>query len=35
MNKLRVLVVDDQEVVQIPNNVRIFLGLNPFDWCAG
>jgi hypothetical protein len=34
MNKLRVLVADDHEVVQIPNNVRIFR-LNPFDWWAG
>src|SRR5580765_4545338 len=34
MNKLRVLVVDDNEVMRIPHKVKIFR-LNPFDWWAG
>ena len=34
MNKLRVLVVDDNEVMHIPHKVKIFR-LNPFDWWAG
>jgi hypothetical protein len=34
MNKLRVLVADDDEVTQIPHDVKIFR-LNPFDWWAG
>lgn len=34
MNKLQVLDADDHEVMEIPNNVKIFR-LNPFDWWAG
>jgi len=34
MNKLRVLVGDDHEAMQIPHNVKIFR-LNPFEWWAG
>ena len=34
MNKLRVLVADDNEVMHIPYRVKIFR-LNPFDWWAG
>ena len=34
MNKLRVLVADNNEVTHIPCRVKIFR-LNPFDWWAG
>ena len=34
MNELRVLVADDQEVMEIPHNLKMFR-LNPFDWWAG
>jgi hypothetical protein len=34
MNKLRVLVADDHEVMQIPYNAKISR-LNPFNWWAG
>ena len=30
MNELRVLVADDQEVMEIPHNLKLFR-LNPFD----
>jgi hypothetical protein len=34
MNKLRPLVANDDEVMQIQHDVKIFR-LNPFDWWAG
>ena len=34
MNKLRMLVADDNEVMHIPHKVKLFR-LNPFDWWAG
>ena len=34
MNKLRMLVADDQEVMEIPHNLKI-VRMNPFDWWAG
>ena len=34
MDKLRVLVAFDNEVMHVPQHVKIFR-LNPFDWWAG
>jgi hypothetical protein len=34
MNNLRVLVADEQGVMETPHDLKLFR-LNPFDWWAG